>query len=275
MNRIAIHSVPRSGSSWLGQLFNSSPHVAYRFQPLFSYAFKGRLDNASNRSDIIQFFSDIAASDDGFLNQLEAIEKGTYPRFDKQGWPQFCVYKEVRYHHIIQNLLQQDPEIRVVGLVRNPLSVLASWKNAPKEFRPGWDFGKEWKTGESKNQSRAEDFFGFLKWKEVATNFLAFQKQFPQQFHLVEYAELLDDTESTVRAAFEFCGIPWNQQTQRFIRNSCQTDQADVYSVFKAKSHDDAWTRTLEQPIVNEVINDLKGTQLERFCRDAANLTNR
>ena len=44
MKRIAIHSVPRSGSSWLGQILNSSLKVCFRFQPLFSYAFKDYLN---------------------------------------------------------------------------------------------------------------------------------------------------------------------------------------------------------------------------------------
>ena len=37
---ISIHGVPRSGTSWLGQILDSSPKVRYKFQPLFSYAFK-------------------------------------------------------------------------------------------------------------------------------------------------------------------------------------------------------------------------------------------
>ena len=45
MKRIAIHSAPRSGSSWLGQILNSSPKVCFRFQPLFSYAFKDYLND--------------------------------------------------------------------------------------------------------------------------------------------------------------------------------------------------------------------------------------
>lgn len=49
---IAIFGVPRSGTSWLGQLFNSSERVAYRYQPLFSYAFKGRLNENSTLDEI-------------------------------------------------------------------------------------------------------------------------------------------------------------------------------------------------------------------------------
>ena len=59
MQRIAIHSVPRSGSTWLGQIFNSSSLVIYKYQPLFSYAFKGRLSPQSTNNKIVQFFDEI------------------------------------------------------------------------------------------------------------------------------------------------------------------------------------------------------------------------
>ena len=42
---ILITGVARSGTSWIGQIIDSSPEVVYRFQPLFSYAFKGFLDS--------------------------------------------------------------------------------------------------------------------------------------------------------------------------------------------------------------------------------------
>jgi hypothetical protein len=40
MHHVAIFGCPRSGTSWLGQIFNSAPAVQYRYQPLFSYEFK-------------------------------------------------------------------------------------------------------------------------------------------------------------------------------------------------------------------------------------------
>lgn len=39
----------------------------------------------------------------------------------------------MRYLHIIENLLIQCPDIKILGIVRNPLATLASWINAPKE----------------------------------------------------------------------------------------------------------------------------------------------
>jgi hypothetical protein len=39
-----ISGAARSGTSWLGQILDSSPDVAYRFQPFFAYAFKNFVD---------------------------------------------------------------------------------------------------------------------------------------------------------------------------------------------------------------------------------------
>ena len=100
MKRIAVHSVPRSGSSWIGQVLNSSPDVNFKFQPLFSYAFKGFLNETSNQKQIEEFFQCIAESQDDFLLQNDKIEKKIYPTFQKNTDYTHIMYKEVRYHHI-------------------------------------------------------------------------------------------------------------------------------------------------------------------------------
>lgn len=81
---LAIHSVPRSGSSWLGSIINSSPSVTYKYQPLFSYAFKGALNENSSETEINTFFKNISICNDNFLNQNINIEKGYHPKFKKK-----------------------------------------------------------------------------------------------------------------------------------------------------------------------------------------------
>lgn len=56
MHKIAIHSVPRSGSTWLGEILNSSANVKYCFQPLFSYKFKEFWMNVRPKMIYIIFF---------------------------------------------------------------------------------------------------------------------------------------------------------------------------------------------------------------------------
>ena len=132
MKRVAIHAVPRSGSSWLGQILNSSEKVCYRFQPLFSYAFKDFLNEHSTKKEILTFFDKITRSNDNFLLQTDKINSGEYPIFRKEESFSHVVYKEVRYHHILENILKQDQEIKVIGLIRSPFAVISSFLHSPR-----------------------------------------------------------------------------------------------------------------------------------------------
>src|SRR5690606_410177 len=163
MKRIAIHSVPRSGSTWLGNIFNSHPKVAFKYQPLFSYTFKNALDEKSTKNDILNFYKNINNSNDNFINQKEGIVKGIIPEFIKRPPLTHCCYKEVRYHNILENLLEKDSTIKVIGLIRNPLSVIYSWLNAPKEFRKDldWRVSEEWRYAPKKNLNKPEEFNGY------------------------------------------------------------------------------------------------------------------
>ncbi|MCC6383988.1 MAG: sulfotransferase [Bacteroidia bacterium] len=269
MIRIAIHSVPRSGSTWLGELFNSNPRVVYRYQPLFSYQFKGRLNENSNLFEIEKFFEEISRSEDEFITQLQARKVGIMPVFKKDAEVAAIVYKEVRYHYILDNLLQQDQAIKVIGLVRNPLAVICSWLNAPKEFRKdkNWDEMEEWRAASRKNQDKREEFSGFEKWKEVTLLFEALERTYPAQFRLVHYSDLLSATGETIRSLFHFCGLDFSLSTQQFISDSRKIQNQNAYSVFKIKKSDDDWKGKLNPRIISEIEKDVRNTNFEKYCR--------
>lgn len=111
MKNIAIFGAPRSGTSWLAQIFNSHPDVLLRFQPLFSYTHKHRLSNKSTRDDIEGFFDEISQSKDDFVLMRAGMHK-SYPAFNKAFKSTHIVFKEMRYLHIIENLLIQCPDIK-------------------------------------------------------------------------------------------------------------------------------------------------------------------
>lgn len=257
MRRIAIHSAPRSGSSWLGNIFNSHPNVAFRLGPLFSYAFKGALKEYSSKEEIINFFEAIQDSSDEYMNQEAGIKNGIRPKFRKEDITHIC-YKEVRYHHLLNNLLTSDNELMVVGIIRNPLAVINSWLNAPKEFKKelGWKVADEWRYAPSKNSNKKEEFNGFEKWKEVTTIFFELQNKHPKRFYLIEYKNLLENPLLETEKLFDFSGLAMNKQTEEFLNQSTHTHKDDAYSVFKKKTKDDAWKNSLPKYIQEEIIAD-------------------
>lgn len=265
-HRIAIHGVPRSGTTWLGEILNSSPNVLYKFQPLFSYELKDYLNEKSSASDINSFFEKLEFTHSSFLDQTVSKAKGTSPDFKKDEITHI-VYKEVRYHHIINNLLQNDPEIKVIGIIRNPFAVINSWLHAPREFRRdlGWTEAEEWKYASKKNQNKPEEFYGYEKWKEVAFLFQDLQSRFPDRFYLINYAQLLVSTSDVVSKLFEFCNLNLTDQTKNFIKTSKSIDDSDTYSVFKIKENDNQWKDSLNSDIIKDITTDLEKSPLNIY----------
>lgn len=267
MRKIAIHSVPRSGSSWVGQIFNSSPSVNFKFQPIFSYAFKDYLTESSSVKEINTFFKSIKESNDSFLLQQDKVESGVYPKFKKNKKVTHVVYKEVRYHNILENMMAIDPDVIVVGIVRNPYAVISSFLKSPREFRKdlGWNELDEWRCAKNKNMDKPEEFYGYEKWKEVVFLFQRLKKLYPSRFYYVKYEDLLTSTRTEVEKIFSFCDIEVTSQTNSFLMQSSTINNDDTYSVYKKKNRDDAWKGSLNPIIIEAISKDLADFKLDDF----------
>ena len=267
MKKIAIHSVPRSGSSWLGEIINSSPNVNYNFQPLFSYAFKSRLDEKSSSLDIENFYQEISQTDDEFIRQLDDRESGKKPVFQKDSKITAVAYKEVRYHYIIENLLGKCPEIKVIGLVRNPYSVINSWFNAPREFRIdlGWDLSEELLGAPKKNQDKKEEYFGLNKWVETTLLFEYLQKKYPNNFYLLKYEELCSRTIETTKKLFSFLELEYTEQTNNFLSSTEEIE--GTYSVMKNKKQIELTSDSLPIHISDKITEVLKNNALYDYSK--------
>tara|TARA_R110000744_G_scaffold160382_2_gene276701 strand:+ start:1050 stop:1862 length:813 start_codon:yes stop_codon:yes gene_type:complete len=268
MNKIAIHSVPRSGSSWLGEIINSSPDVNYAFQPLFSYEFKSRLDENSSLTDINKFYQGFSQSEDEFIRQSADRLSGKKPLFRKNNEFTALAYKEVRYHYILENLLKKDPKQKVIGLVRHPLAVLSSWKNAPREFRSdlGWDFDKEWNFANLKNKGKNEEYFGYQKWKETSLMFKKIELQYPENFLLINYSQLLSNIEVSLDIIFKFLDLELGEQTRQFIETTHYEPVNNTYSVFQKKGKiDNVSPLNISTEISKSIIVDCHNSGLSEF----------
>ncbi|WP_432448879.1 sulfotransferase [Aliiroseovarius marinus] len=265
VNKIAIHSVPRSGSTWLGEIFNSAPSVKYCYQPLFSYALKGALTPEMSKDVADRFFEACQTTEDDFILQSEARESGKLPQFDKASHADHVVYKEVRYHHILPRLIEVDASVKLVLLIRSPLSVVSSWLRAPKEFRAEWDVATEWRAAPSKNAGKPEEFNGFEKWLEATRMFHDLQVQAPERVTLVKYRDLLMSPEAEAERLFGFTGLPFGKETRDFLESSTGKHNPDHYSVFRSKQSDDKWRSQLDPAIAEEIISETKSAGFEDY----------
>jgi len=261
MQNVAIFGVPRSGTSWLGQIFNSSPNVVYRYQPIFAYSFDGSLNSESSSEDIAQFHEMLLQTDDDFVCQKQNISGNQTPIFDKQQRTHL-VWKEVRYLNIIHNLLKRS-ETKVIGIVRHPCGIIHSWQNAPKEFNKEWDVLKEWRHGDKKNTSN-HDFYGYERWLEATRMFLRLQKDFPNRFHLLCYEELVETPLKYTKEAFNFTGLNIEEQTKEFLQESTSSTSDDPYDVYRKNKTGFEWISQLNPVIINEIKTDDRFLEIEK-----------
>ena len=229
---IGLHGAPRSGTTWIGQIFNSAPEVAFRFQPFFAYAFRPRVDAAASSGDLDQILKDIAATDDDFILQRSGGRMADDGLAFAKSQATQVVYKEARYHHLLPTLMD-IPRFKGVGIIRDPLEVLSSWRRAPREFDPAWDFGAEWREAGLKNAGRIEEFFGYEGWKRAALIFRAMAQRYPDRFRILRYGDLTADPVGVVRELFGFLGLAITDQTPTFLARSTSRDDGDTYGVFR------------------------------------------
>ncbi|MBL8931854.1 MAG: sulfotransferase [Kineosporiaceae bacterium] len=260
-----VAGVPRSGTSWLGMLIDSSPAVNYRFQPFFAYAFKDSVTADSSPQEFAALMRRMDGHTDEFLAQADKRSAGLYPTFTKHNPTTTLALKMCRYQYLIPTMLEHLPQLRLVGIVRHPCGVLHSWSRNPKEFPPGSDLAREWRFGACKNQGREENFFGFHKWREVAHLYLDLAVKYPDRVRVISYEALVAETEKLTHELFEFLDLEVSAQTEEFVR-ACHASHSDSpYAVFKDPSVATHWRRELDPAIQRAVVREVQGTPLERF----------
>jgi hypothetical protein len=258
--------MPRSGTSWLGQIFDSSPQVAFRLSPLFSYALKNIVDENSSKTDYEKMFiKAYRSTTDEFMNQFNRRAAGHYPTFkEKNAHPDFLVIKDTRYHHLLARMLELVDNLKIVAIVRHPAGAIHSWLTNPREFPASADPILEWRTGNCR-KTGPEEFWGFEDWKKVTRLHLQLETSYPEKFYILQYENLVQNPILQTQKMFKFVGLNYTQQTQDFLIASHQTNDPDPYAVYKNPSIKDRWRNELAPDIQTAIINELRSTELARF----------
>jgi hypothetical protein len=79
---------------------------------------------------------------------------------------------------------------------------------------------------------------------------------YPQNFHLVNYDDLLKNTIPEIKQLFKFIDTPYTSQTEDFIIKSTTSQSDDAYAVFKKKANDLTWESSLPTFIERAIKND-------------------
>lgn len=260
---VYIGGVARSGTSWIGQIFNSVPNVRFRFQPLFAYEFRNVINEESNDDEYQRFYKDLFHANTEFLTQKEKVDKGIYPNFIKEE-ENILVFKENRFQTVIEPMLRKSNNLFFLGVIRNPNATLYSWSQNEKEFPLDSDILKEWRFAKCKNKSN-EDYFGYYKWKEVANLYLDLKQKYKDRVQIIHYDRFIKNTEEEVKILFNKFQVPFTEQTMNFLNKSGSGRDDNYYSVFKGKTDRQKWKMEFPNYIIEQIEADLKGTRLEEF----------
>jgi len=261
---IYISGVARSGTSWIGQVLNSSPETTYRFQPFFAYEFKNQVNEDSLGEEFNAIFKEMIETESEFLTQKDKIESGLYPCFKKTKNKNVLVIKENRYQSYIEPILRKTQKTSLLGVVRNPCAVINSWRRNKKEFPEGSVLRDEWRFANCKNLNNG-DYFGYYKWKEVANLYLDLKDKYKSRVFIVRYEDIVGNPVQLTRELFEFFELNFQKQTEEFLDKSTTSHHKNYYSVYKNKQVIEQWKDELDPYIINEIYDDLKNTRLEVF----------
>jgi hypothetical protein len=262
---VSITGMPRSGTSWIGMIFDSCPLVRYRLSPLFSYEYKNRVDESSSRQDWECVLRGAYGSGSVFMNQTERRQSGEYPLFPDKAEPApVLVLKFNRFQNLVEPFLELFPEMRMLVVVRHPCGAIHSWLTAPKEFPPSADPMEHWRSGAIKKTGYG-DFFGFEDWKRATRLHVRLARERPKQVRLARYEDIVRAPADRVHEMFRFFGLPFTAQTEAFLDRSRREHVPGPYSVFKPPAVIDRWRHELQPSIRDEILAELSGTDLAEF----------
>lgn len=260
--------MPRSGTTWISQIFASSPDVRMKFCPLFSYEFKNALNEESTPNQWRDFFDAVYHTPSPYMDQEHLRKDGLVPNFGvPKEDPNHLMIKSNRFHHLIPHVLEKAPDLRVVYLVRHPAATLYSWLDNPTEFPAGANPLEQWRSGDCRKDGVGE-FWGFNDWKKVTLQALKLADQYPNRFRLQRYEKLVLSPTKEVQELFDFFELDLGRETLDFISASRQRHDTSKRSVFKGAQLNFTWKTGLPDEILNEIRQDLAGSPLDAFASD-------
>lgn len=265
---IFVLGMPRSGTSWLSQIFESSPDCLVRLSPNYSYPLKNRLSIDTSLADWLEALRLAAESDDPFMTQNWRRNTGEFTRFPDALTRKACrlVIKDTRFHAVYQSGMSLMPRAKAVVIVRHPAAMLWSWRSC-KEFPSGGDFSRDWRSGACKKGEGPGEYWGFDDWKVLTLEYCRLAQAWPERYCIIRYEALVNDPKAVVAGVFSFLGLEVSKQTKQFLRDSQSVHDSRPYAICKSRSVATAWKEHFPEEILKEIRDEVAGTILARFIQ--------
>jgi hypothetical protein len=263
---IFLLGMPRSGTTWLSQILESSPDILVRLSPNFSHALKNKLSPLSTMAEWRDVLRAVCRTDDPFLTLDILRDTGELIRFPDAGSrvATHLVLKDTRFHAVYRAGMRRMPKARTIYIVRHPAAVLWSWKSC-REFPVGADFKTEWRSGACRKKGSEGEYWGFEDWKNLTLSYCELAASHPDRYRIVRYEDVVDRAMQEIETIFSFMGIPLPGHTLDFIETTHSRHDDRPYSIFKSKSVAHAWRGHFPADILSQISAEVKGTCLERF----------
>lgn len=321
MNRcILVFGMPRSGTTWIGKLFDSHPDTLYRHEPdsvqrLSLPLFPDLHTAPQYRRELEQFVTSLP-----YLRSPKVV--GKQPLFPKsyqslmalrayhasatvakvasrvrRNFP--CLYRPTaegskRVRVVWKSIespgrlgvcMEVLQDARAIHLMRHPCGYVASQLRGHAMHRfgslpPGYDelwllklllatsIGVTHAAVIGDLTQLANEERMTWEWVLIQEKILA-DVEHSGRVLTVCYEDVCAKPVAMTRQMFEFAGLDWQAQTEKFIRVSTQATDADYYSVFKNPlASAQRWRSELAPEVIERILKIVRGSRLARFYPD-------
>lgn len=313
---IIISGLPRSGTTWLGKLFDSHPRVLYRHEPDSVFPLKwlptvisnaAAHDTARLRAFVAQIpnmrDAKVSASQPVFakayLPPLQRMLSEQALRLVKLGsalggnvqTPSFClpppdkdyvlVWKTIESAGRLGFFLRALPALRIIHILRHPGGTLSSRLRGKRlnkfegyDQAEDYDYFKLWFEG-ANDTHVAHALARLQSMTEVERltwlNLVRMEKALHDleqhnDCRIVIYENLCARAEEVLEELFQFCGLDFPAQTQKFLRASTSKTDGRYFGIFKnslTAAH--KWKTELDEAARGTVLRMLSQSSLARF----------